>query len=336
MLLSANIARSALLLASLLPAVRSAVIDVIVGGVGILKYEPEFVNAAVGDQVRFVFKQKNHTATQSTFANPCAQAPGGFHSGYFLVATDVTEGFPVAVLNVATTDPVWVYCAQGNHCQAGMVFAVNPGDRFPAFKAAATGAAAPSGSPAATPSGSDAAGPTPSATGKDHKVLVGDNGSLLFEPSNIQAQPGDTITFEFRSKNHTVTASSFDQPCLPIEQSTPGTLGFDSGYFPVAAGATSFNSYTITVNDTRPIWAYCKQGNHCGAGMVFAANAVENGPRNFTAFQDLARQINGTGANNGGAGAGGYGDGGAATSSHVSLAGAAAAAVALVFSTLVL
>ena len=29
----------------------------------------------------FVFQQKNHTATQSTFANPCSPSPGGFDSG---------------------------------------------------------------------------------------------------------------------------------------------------------------------------------------------------------------------------------------------------------------
>lgn len=69
--------------------------------------------------------------------------------------------------------------------------------------------------------------------------------------------------------------------------------------------------------------------------MVFAANAVENGPRNFTAFLDLAKQINGTGATNGGAGNGGYGDGGDAISARVSL-GAAAATVALLISTIVL
>lgn len=66
---------------------------------------------------------------------------------------------------------------------------------------------------------------------------------------------------------------------------------------PVAADATSFPTYTIQVNDTTPIWAYCRQTGHCGQGMVFAANAVESGPNNFEAFLARAEQINGTGSN---------------------------------------
>ena len=66
---------------------------------------------------------------------------------------------------------------------------------------------------------------------------------------------------------------------------------------PVAANATTFPTYTIQVNDTSPIWAYCRQTGHCGEGMVFAANAVESGPNNFEAFQALAEQINGTSSN---------------------------------------
>ena len=33
---------------------------------------------------------------------------------------------------------------------------------------------------------------------------------------------------------------------------------------------------------------------HCGQGMVFAANAVADGPKNFSAFQALAIAQNGT------------------------------------------
>jgi len=58
---------------------------------------------------------------------------------------------------------------------------------------------------------------------------------------------------------------------------------------------TTFPTYTIQVNDTAPIWAYCRQATHCGAGMVFAVNAVESGPNNFAAFQAKAMQLNGTG-----------------------------------------
>lgn len=68
---------------------------------------------------------------------------------------------------------------------------------------------------------------------------------------------------------------------------------------PVDANATEFPTWNVTVNDTAPIWFYCRQhkpdgSSHCGAGMVFAVNAVENSPRNFTAFKGLAQTLNGT------------------------------------------
>ncbi len=66
---------------------------------------------------------------------------------------------------------------------------------------------------------------------------------------------------------------------------------------PISSDATTFPTYTIQVNDSSPVWAYCRQTGHCGQGMVFAANAVESGPNNFEAFQARAEQINGTSSN---------------------------------------
>jgi plastocyanin len=59
---------------------------VVVGGVQpqatgsatpVLEYNPDSITAAMGDIVEFHFMQKNHTASQSTFANPCVKMPGG-------------------------------------------------------------------------------------------------------------------------------------------------------------------------------------------------------------------------------------------------------------------
>ncbi|KAF5324888.1 hypothetical protein D9611_004586 [Ephemerocybe angulata] len=293
-----------------LPAVRGASFDVIVGGPNGLKYTPESVTAQPGDIVRFIFQTKNHTATQSTFDAPCVKAPNGFDSGFIPVADTQTE-FQVAEFNVATTDPVWVYCKQGTHCAAGMVFAVNPGAKMAEFKAKAAGATATatstSASTTATTTGTGTTtAPSTTAT-KDIKVIVGGPGALTFNPSNVQANIGDNIVFEFHQKNHAVVASSFDAPCVPLSQSVPASLGFDSGFFPVADTATTFPTYTVRVNDTKPVWAYCPQGNHCGQGMVFSVNAVEGSAKSFQAFQDLAKQINGTAASGT---AGGYGNGG--------------------------
>jgi len=288
---------------------HAATINVVVGGPGVLKFTPPFVNASTGDTVIFTFQQKNHTATQSTLQSPCAPKAGGFDSGFVPVADSVTSGFPVAQLTVTDTNPVWVYCRQANHCQQGMVFAVNPGNNFAAFQAAATGGASATSTPSATGGVVATATATqavtttlatsagaPTSTGSvDHKVVVGGTGVLAYNPSNITAQVGDTVTFEFHQVNHTVTQSSFSAPCRALSlTSTTGAVGFDSGFNPVASGATTFPTYTITVNDTKPIWAYCRQATHCGQGMVFSVNSVETGSNTFAAFQALAKQQNGT------------------------------------------
>jgi plastocyanin len=234
----------------------AATIDVTVGGPGVLKFNPSSVNASVGDVVRFIFNQKNHTVTQSTLDSPCSPLAGGFDSGFMPVPDTQTSNFPTAQLTVQKTTPIWAYCRQSTHCQSGMVFAINPGNNLAAFQAAATTGAAPSASSAS------AAAPTATAvpSSTDHKIVVGGTGVIAFNPSNITAQVGDTITFEFHQKNHTVTASSFAAPCL----ASSGQAGFDSGFMPVADGATTFPTYTVQVNDTNPIWAYCRQATHCG------------------------------------------------------------------------
>jgi plastocyanin len=140
--------------------------------------------------------------------------------------------------------------------------------------------------------------PTPaSLTGNVIKVIVGFNSTLTFNPSVVKALPRDTITFEFQSKNHTATQSSFASPCIHLNNVTSGQVGFDSGFMPVAAGSTSFPTWNVTVNDTSPVWVYCKQTNpvsHCGAGMVLSINPDESSPRNSTAFATIAKQLNGT------------------------------------------
>jgi len=311
---------------------------VIVGGPGQLTYTPACLWPAVGDVVNFEFREKNHTVTQSSFAEPCkkqvdaAGVQSGFDSGFKPVAAGTTSGFPVMSFNVTDTEPKWFYCAQGTHCVAGMVFAINPpreGNTFEAFLAnaknsanqtpsassapATTTPAAPTVTPApdgvvtvtqtitlgastwTTTYGSAPGSPAPTPNPQPivHIVTVGGNGSLTYDPPSIKAAPRDIISFQFRSKNHTVTQSSFSNPCRKLEF-TSTQVGFDSGFMAVSADASAFPTWNITVNDTAPIWAYCRQGNHCGNGMVFAINAVESGNQSFTAFQTLAKQINGT------------------------------------------
>jgi len=122
----------------------------------------------------------------------------------------------------------------------------------------------------------------------DFKVLVGDSG-LDFSPSSVNLQSGDTVNFEFRSKNHSVTQSSFAQPCARL--TTAAGPGVDSGFQSVAPGSTAFPQWNITIdNATAPLWFYCAQtnpANHCQAGMVFAINPTAD--KSFNAFQAAAK-----------------------------------------------
>ncbi|KII89230.1 hypothetical protein PLICRDRAFT_29570 [Plicaturopsis crispa FD-325 SS-3] len=287
---------TALLALAAIPPSRGAQIDVTVGGPGVLKYDPEFVNANVGDTVVFTFKQKNHTATQSSLASPCSQVQGGFDSGFVPVADNSTGPFPVAQFTVQDTKPVWVYCKQTGHCQQGMVFAINPGNNFAQFQATATGNNSTSNSTTSSTSTATASSSasTPSSTSTDHFVTVGADGALAYSPANITAQPGDTVTFQFHQKNHTVTQSSFAAPCSPLSSSASAS-SFDSGFMPVAANASTFPTWTIQINDTKPVWAYCKQAGHCAQGMVFSVNADESG-NSFEKFQAAAKATNASSA----------------------------------------
>ena len=170
-----------------------------------------------------------------------------------VAATNTNGPFPVAQFTVQDTNPVWVYCRQTNHCKQGMVFAINPGTQFAAFQAAAMGntTASSTSAPATTATGittitatvpvasgqtvtttygsfPGSAAPT-SGTTTDHKVVVGGT-TLTYTPSNITAQIGDTVTFQFMQKNHTATQSTFADPCRALTlTSTSGQVGFDSG-----------------------------------------------------------------------------------------------------------
>lgn len=99
------------------------------------------------------------------------------------------------------------------------------------------------------------------------------NNSLTFSPDNIKVAAGSMVQFQFLAGNHTVTQSTFDEPCQPISMFSNVT-GFHSGYVPVAASANTGNipTYTIMVNNTTPIWVYCGQAKHCENGMSMVIN----------------------------------------------------------------
>ena len=131
-------------------------------------------------------------------------------------------------------------------------------------------ASAQYGSPGDSTTTSKAAAPvstTSSSTSGVQTVTVGANGQLGFSPNTITAAVGSSIEFIFSPPTHSVAQSSFDSPCAPFANGT----SFYSGFVNTASG-TNANVFTLTINDTNPIWFYCAFPSHCELGMTGVIN----------------------------------------------------------------
>ncbi|KAJ7694129.1 Cupredoxin [Mycena rosella] len=165
-----------------------------------------------------------------------------------------------------------------------MLFTAGVAFLLPSLVAAQAGYGGP---PAAPTSNAPAAVPTapPNAAGQVN-VNVAFNG-FVFSPANFSAPTNTSVTFWFPNTgiDHSVTQSSFQEPCTYLVASSNNTAGFDSGL-------TNSKQFTIIItDDTKPIWFHCKQVGHCGMGMVGSINANESSPNGFAAFQAAAQKI---------------------------------------------
>jgi len=126
-------------------------------------------------------------------------------------------------------------------------------------------------------------------------VLVGANSSQTYSPSNIKANIGDMIQFQFIGGNHTVTQSTLDQACQPVSLFSNIT-GFHSGFIPAAASAAMgmTATYSILINSTTPIWIYCAQAKHCenGMSMVINENTSQNSIKSLVQYRINAKNAN--------------------------------------------
>jgi plastocyanin len=94
---------------------------------GGLVFNPESLEAAQGDMVTFRFWPKNHSVAQSTFLAPCTPSNNGFWSGFVpTVSMESVANWTYTYEVKNASAPVWFYCSQGKHCQAGMVGVINP------------------------------------------------------------------------------------------------------------------------------------------------------------------------------------------------------------------
>ncbi|KAJ3560957.1 hypothetical protein NPX13_g9122 [Xylaria arbuscula] len=102
-----------------------------------------------------------------------------------------------------------------------------------------------------------------SADNNSSKIVVAvGKGSFSFTPNTITANPGDEIVFEFWSRGHSVARSAFGFPCMPYEYILTDQTGFWSGFMDDVT-PTERPTFSITVNDTEPVFFYCAALDSC-------------------------------------------------------------------------
>jgi len=125
------------------------------------------------------------------------------------------------------------------------------------------------------------------ALAADHSVAVGTKaGELVFKPDSIKAAEGDTVTFKFWPKNHSIAQGAFGSPCSPMAN------GMWSGFVPTSDTEKVSNwtfQYEVK-NASAPIWFYCTQGKHCQNGMVGVINPPASGPNTLDAYKKASAE----------------------------------------------
>ncbi|KAK5145015.1 hypothetical protein LTR04_001417 [Oleoguttula sp. CCFEE 6159] len=110
--------------------VSTTVHVVMVGANNGLVFQPSNIQAAPGSMIEFQFTSRNHSVVQADFAHPCVPIEqvsseyAGFYSGFMPIAAG-SNTMPKFTIMVPDTEPIYYYCSQGEHCQAGMVGAIN-------------------------------------------------------------------------------------------------------------------------------------------------------------------------------------------------------------------
>lgn len=152
---------------------------------------------------------------------------------------------------------------------------------LPALVAAQYGAPPP---PAGGSSSTTAATSVPSAppdTTGVFNINVAANGQFVFSPANITAPDNSVVNFYFPASGiaHSVTQSSMDAPCTPLNG------GFDSS---LEQGVQMTVNIT---NQSAAVYFFCKQIAHCGMGMVGGINLPLTGSGSYAEFQAAAEKI---------------------------------------------
>ncbi|RYP13727.1 hypothetical protein DL765_006743 [Monosporascus sp. GIB2] len=109
----------------------------------------------------------------------------------------------------------------------------------------------------------------PAMTGRVIPVVVGGQ-QVVFVPNVVKASVGDVVQFQFSAGNHTVTQSSADAACVPLQS------GVHSGHIPFEAGQATVGVFEMPVVSTDTMFLYCATGPHCQLGQIMVINPTDD------------------------------------------------------------
>lgn len=143
---------------------------------------------------------QNHTVTESTFDAPCVRKDAalatpqrpGLVSG-FVPVTGQEPTTPVYNVLVNDTDPIWVFCGQGPHCQRGMSMVINPPNNpertIQKYQEAAAALPIPSPPAGGPPAGAPPAGGPPAGAPPSGGVSPPSSSPAAAPPSPVSPPP---------------------------------------------------------------------------------------------------------------------------------------------------
>lgn len=91
-----------------------------------------------------------------------------------------------------------------------------------------------------------------------------------YVPNVVTAAVGDVVQFQFNSGNHTVTQSTADQGCTPLQATVPTAV--HSGHIPFVDGSQTVGTFNMVVTSLDTMFIYCATGPHCQEGQVMVIN----------------------------------------------------------------
>ncbi|RYP33476.1 hypothetical protein DL767_004754 [Monosporascus sp. MG133] len=113
----------------------------------------------------------------------------------------------------------------------------------------------------------------PAMTGRVIPVVVGGQQDV-FVPNVVKASVGDVVQFQFSAGNHTVTQSSADAACVPLQMTDPTAV--HSGHIPYEAGQATVGVFEMPVVSTDTMFMYCATGPHCQLGQILVINPTDD------------------------------------------------------------